>query len=99
MRTKAGKVYSITSARRALSEDVRARNLRYLVSMSIRTACFFLAFVVTGPLRWVCFAAAVILPWISVMVANSGRERPQSPTDVVPADDHAVVLHTGEYLR
>ena len=74
-RRSEGEVYSITSARRALSEDLHDRNIRYLVSMAIRTACFLLAFVVTGPLRWVFIAGAVIIPYIAVVVANAGRER------------------------
>lgn len=99
-RTEEG-VYSITSARRALSEDLHDRNIRYLVSMGIRTACLLLAFVASGPLRWVFVAGAVVIPYIAVVVANAGREqsgRPD-PSTVIHAAPGAVTLHEGEFLR
>jgi hypothetical protein len=67
-------VYRVTSARRGLREDVGARERRYVVTMSVRTLCLLLAVVVHGPLRFVCVAAAVVLPYIAVVFANGGRE-------------------------
>lgn len=67
-------IQQITGARRGLSEDIRARQTRYLLSMGIRTACFLLAIVTSGPLRWVLFTAAVVLPYLAVVIANGGRE-------------------------
>ncbi len=99
MRTKRETVFEITSARRALSEDTRDRNIRYLVSMSIRTACFFLMVITPSPWRWAFAVAAVVLPWFSVMIANGGRELPATPTHVLDPDDRAIVLRDGEYLR
>lgn len=99
MRTKRETVFEITSARRALSEDTRDRNIRYLVSMSVRTLCFVLMVVTPSPWRWIFAALAVVLPWFSVMIANGGRELPAKPTHAVPTDDRAVVLRDGEYLR
>lgn len=74
MGTKAQQVFSITSARRALSEDVDDRNIRYLVSMAIRTACVLGAALVGGYWRWIFVCGAVFLPILAVMVANAGRE-------------------------
>lgn len=68
-------VYQITGARRAVAEDVNSRTRRYLVSMGIRTVCFVLAVVADGWLRWVLIFAAVVLPYLSVVFANGGRER------------------------
>jgi hypothetical protein len=68
------RVYRITAARTALSEDVDDRARRYLFSMGIRTACFVAAVLVSGPLRWVFVAGAVLLPYLSVVFANGGRE-------------------------
>lgn len=106
MGTKRGResgVYSITSARRALSEDLHDRSIRYLVSMGIRTACFVGALLVAGPARWVLIAAAVVLPYVAVIVANAGRERPEGhdPATVLPREDAAVVPWdpATEYLR
>lgn len=92
-------VYSITSARRALSEDLHDRNVRYLVSMSIRTVCFLLAFVVTGPLRWVFIVGAVVIPYIAVVMANAGREQSGVHETVIAAEPGAITLHEGEFLR
>lgn len=63
----------ITTARRGHSADIRRREIRYLVSMGIRTACFVLAIVTDGPWRWVLVAAAFVLPYIAVVLANAGQ--------------------------
>ena len=68
-------VHQITGARRAVRDDVDSRTRRYLISMGVRTACFVLAVVTDGWLRWVMIAGAVILPYLSVVFANGGRER------------------------
>ena len=67
-------VYEITDARRSLTADVRARTRRYLVSMGVRTACFFGAVLSSGVTRWTLLAGALVLPYIAVVVANGGRE-------------------------
>ncbi|MHB1062997.1 MAG: DUF3099 domain-containing protein [Georgenia sp.] len=74
--SKVSQVYAITSVRRALSEDVHDRTVRYLVSMGIRTACLLLLFVVPYPWLWLCVVGAAVLPLLAVLVANAGRERP-----------------------
>jgi Protein of unknown function (DUF3099) len=66
---------TITSARPAHSADIRRREIRYLLSMGIRTACFVLAIVTGGPLRWVLVAGAVFLPYIAVVLANATDRR------------------------
>jgi hypothetical protein len=67
---------NITSARSGRSDDIRRRQARYLVSMAIRTVCFVLAVVLSGPLRWVMVGGAFVLPYFAVVVANAadGRE-------------------------
>lgn len=74
-------MYSITSVRRALSEDIDARMRRYAFSMTVRTACILAAIVVPSPWQWVCLAGAVVIPLIAVLVANAGRELPADPDD------------------
>jgi len=100
-RKKDDGVYSITSARRALSEDLHDRNIRYLVSMGIRTTCLLLAFVVDGPLRWLMVLGAVVIPYIAVIVANAGREQSGAPdaTTQIALPPGTIVLHEGESLR
>ena len=77
-------VHKITAARPSLSEDIRTRQTRYLISMTIRTVCFVLAIVASGWLRWTFFALAVVLPYVSVVFANAGRERAGEPVPLVP---------------
>ncbi|GAB3424912.1 DUF3099 domain-containing protein [Flindersiella endophytica] len=77
--------YSITGAPKSRTADVRSREVRYLISMAIRTACFIGAFVTHGVFRWVLIVAAVLLPYIAVVIANAGRERTKSgPAPYVP---------------
>jgi Protein of unknown function (DUF3099) len=80
-------VYQITGARRGVREDVDARSRRYLVSMGVRTLCFVLAVVTHGWLRWGFVVLALILPYMAVVLANSGRERSVDIPDTDLADD------------
>lgn len=68
-------VHRVTSARAGVREDVGSRTRRYLISMGIRTVCFVLAVVADGWLRWVLVFLAIVLPYLSVVFANGGRER------------------------
>jgi len=70
-------VFRITGARQGLTDDVRARQRRYVISMSVRTVAVILAVVLWSVERHVAFVALVlgaILPYISVVIANAGRE-------------------------
>jgi len=72
---------AITSARPARSVDIHRRQTRYLLSMGLRTICFVLAIVTTGPLRWSFVAGAVFLPYVAVVLANAtDRREPVGPT-------------------
>ncbi|MFJ9777388.1 DUF3099 domain-containing protein [Kitasatospora sp. NPDC101157] len=76
-----GQVYRITGARSSLTEDVRGRQRRYVISMLIRTLCVLLAVALWDVQRWLAFAAlagGVLLPYFAVLVANAGRERAPS---------------------
>ena len=78
-------VYSVTGVRRGTSDDLAQRQRRYLISMGIRTVCFVLAVVTHGPIRWVFVAAAVVLPYIAVVMANAvGSTAVEAPTPYVP---------------
>jgi hypothetical protein len=78
-------VYSVTGVRRGTSDDLAQRQRRYLISMGIRTVCFVLAVVTHGPIRWVFVAAAVVLPYIAVVMANAvGSTTVEPPTPYVP---------------
>ncbi|MEY3094684.1 MAG: DUF3099 domain-containing protein [Actinobacteria bacterium] len=65
---------SISGVAPALSEDIPARQRKYFISMMIRTLCFLLAVFTPSPWRWIFLVGALTLPYISVIVANAGRE-------------------------
>lgn len=77
-------VQSVTTARRSLSEDVSARTHRYLFMMGVRTACFLAAVFLPVPAwaRALFIAGALLLPYIAVVDANSGRE--PAPAAAIP---------------
>jgi hypothetical protein len=53
--------------------------------MGIRTACVIGAIFIPGWPRWVLIAGAVVLPYLAVVIANSGGSRKGSaPTEVQP---------------
>lgn len=71
-------VPSVTSAREPLSDDIAHRNTRYMWQMSTRVVCFVGALVVDHWTRWILVAGAVVLPYVAVVLANAGRERPDT---------------------
>ena len=81
----------ITSARPAQSVDIRRREVRYLISMAIRTICFVLAVVSTGPLRWSLVAGAVFLPYVAVVLANATDRRGGYGPDTFMAPDRPLL--------
>jgi hypothetical protein len=84
----------ITSAQTSHSERVRGRQTRYLISMGVRTACFVLAVVTDGALRWVFIIAAVVLPYFAVVVANASGEVDRDAPDPF-YDDSRLMLEQG----
>ncbi len=66
----------ITTAATSAQADISARQRRYVISMAIRTVCFVAAIVVgPGWLRWVLVAAAVLLPYVAVVMANAATSK------------------------
>ncbi|MFJ1810720.1 MULTISPECIES: DUF3099 domain-containing protein [unclassified Streptomyces] len=82
-------VFRITGARQGLQEDVRGRQRRYIISMSIRTVSVILAATLWNVERHVAVVAlvlGVVLPYISVVIANAGRENvPSLPSTFLSA--------------
>lgn len=101
MRKHSGpEVFRITGARQGLVADVRGRQRRYVISMSVRTVAVVLAAVLWNVERHVAIVAlalGVLLPYIAVVIANGGRENATSlpstfvPTPTRPALDAAPV--------
>ncbi|WJY37515.1 DUF3099 domain-containing protein [Streptomyces sp. P9-2B-2] len=72
-----GQTFRITGARQGLSEDVRGRQRRYVISMVVRTVAVVLTVVLWNIERPVAIATLVLglaLPYIAVVIANAGRE-------------------------
>jgi hypothetical protein len=84
-------VYSITSASSGKSDDIGSRELRYGISMAIRTLCFVGAVVAWqtmggGWLTWVLLAGALVLPYTSVIIANAGVRTKGRGTNIMPPE-------------
>ncbi|WP_341393178.1 DUF3099 domain-containing protein [Arthrobacter sp. G119Y2] len=80
----------ITDARTAHTDEMRARMIKYSVSMGIRIVCLGLLFVVHGWMLWVVIAGAVVLPYFAVIIANAGSDTrnmtaSESMIDTLPA--------------
>jgi amino acid transporter len=78
----------ITTAAASPTEDIAARQRRYVISMGIRTACFVAAIVADGWLRWVLIVAALLLPYVAVVMANNSSSK-----------SDGFMLRDGDYTR
>jgi hypothetical protein len=62
----------ITTAAASRDDDISSRQRRYVVSMGIRTVCFVAAVIVGhGWLMWLLIVAALLLPYVAVVMANA----------------------------
>ncbi|MBO0515363.1 DUF3099 domain-containing protein [Streptomyces beijiangensis] len=82
-------VFRITGARQGLADDIRGRQRRYVISMSIRTLSVVLTVILWNIERPVAIATLVLgalLPYVAVVIANAGRENvPSLPSTFIPA--------------
>jgi hypothetical protein len=79
----------ITTAPETPGQEMAHRQKRYMISMGIRTACFIAAIVVgQGWVRWVLVAAAFVLPYVAVVMANSASPRVEGTSLVDPGQVH-----------
>ncbi|MFF2515366.1 DUF3099 domain-containing protein [Streptomyces sp. NPDC058086] len=88
-------VFRITGARQGLDEDVRGRQRRYVISMSVRTVSVILAATLWNVERHVAIVALVlgiVLPYVAVVIANAGRENaPSLPSTFVTLPGPAMI--------
>ncbi|MDX3585289.1 DUF3099 domain-containing protein [Streptomyces europaeiscabiei] len=88
-------VFRITGARQGLADDVRGRQRRYIIAMSVRTLAVIAAAVLWNVERHVAVVALVlgaVLPYISVVIANAGRENaPSLPSTFVHAPTRPMI--------
>jgi Flp pilus assembly protein TadB len=89
----------VTDAPKPMSEDIRYRQRRYLISMGVRTGCFVTAVVsaMVGAPLWLVgllVVGALLLPYLSVIYANGGRE-PQPQAKFTEPDEGDGSHHKG----
>jgi len=66
----------ITTAAASREADISARQRRYVLSMGFRTLCFVAAVIVGhGVVMWVLIVAALILPYVAVVMANAASSK------------------------
>ena len=69
----------ITTAPSSRQDDIAARQKRYLLSMTLRSACFVGAIVAAlagiGWLWPILIAGALVLPYVAVVMANASASR------------------------
>ncbi|MFJ3906697.1 DUF3099 domain-containing protein [Streptomyces sp. NPDC090025] len=82
-------VFRITGARQGLADDVRGRQRRYVISMSVRTLSVIAAaslWNVQRPVAIVALVVGALLPYVAVVIANAGRENaPSLPSTYLTA--------------
>jgi hypothetical protein len=92
-------VFRITGARAGLQDDVRGRQRRYVISMTVRTVSVILAATLWNVERHVAIVALVlgaVLPYIAVVIANAGRENaPSLPSTFVTAPMRPMIAPPG----
>ncbi|MBO0869176.1 MAG: DUF3099 domain-containing protein [Micromonosporaceae bacterium] len=72
----------ITDAERSQDDQLRMREIRYIVMMSFRAVCVLAAAILVGtraPLLWlwipICVVGMVLVPWLAVLLANDRPPR------------------------
>lgn len=97
-------VYVVTNAGRSRREEIDDRQKKYLIKMAVRTLCLIgaiAAYALHLPFFFILapIIASVVLPWMSVVVANAGPapERRRAPAVYTP--DPARALRPGRSGR
>ncbi|MEO0026862.1 MAG: hypothetical protein RL716_193 [Actinomycetota bacterium] len=81
------KPQSLTSIGQSPELERRARMLKYTVAMTVRVICLVVGVAVgQGPIMWVAFAGAILLPYFAVVIANASTsgQSDSSPKAVAP---------------
>jgi hypothetical protein len=74
----------ITDAERSRHDQLRSREIRYVLMMSFRAVSLLAAAILVGvhaPLLWlwipICLFGMLIVPWLAVILANDRPPKPQ----------------------
>ncbi|MDO9063496.1 MAG: DUF3099 domain-containing protein [Microbacterium sp.] len=73
--------HSITTLPESASTDRHRRMVRYIVAQAIRLACFIGALFASGWWQFILVIAAVLLPYIAVVLANASSRLPGAPVE------------------
>jgi hypothetical protein len=91
-RSREPEAVRITSAAASRNEDIAARQKRYLFSMGIRTMCFIGAiFAALADLTWlwpILIVAALVLPYVAVVMANAATTKGEGYALLGPGAAH-----------
>jgi len=86
----------ITDASRSQDDQLRSRQVRYVVMMSVRAACLIVGAVlisVKAPLLWLwlplCGVGMIVIPWLAVLLANDRPPKQRPRGSEVPHRDEA----------
>ncbi len=81
----------ITDAAESPEKELRRREVRYVIMMSIRALCLIAGAILvsTKPPLWgvwvgLCVVGMVLLPWLAVILANDRRPRKRGVIDPHP---------------
>lgn len=66
-------VQSVTGIGQNPEQERKKRMIKYTVAMTVRVICLVLGMFLQGWLMWLCFAAAIFLPYVAVILANDVR--------------------------
>ncbi|AVT34487.1 MULTISPECIES: DUF3099 domain-containing protein [unclassified Plantactinospora] len=84
MKRQAYQPILITDASRSQDDQLRTRQRRYIVMMSIRAICVVVGAILVGakaPLLWLwlplCAVGMVLIPWLAVLLANDRPPKEQ----------------------
>jgi hypothetical protein len=74
----------ITDAERSQHDQLRSREIRYVLMMSFRAVSLLAAAILVGthaPLLWlwipICLFGMLVVPWLAVILANDRPPKPQ----------------------
>jgi hypothetical protein len=88
----------ITDARRSQHDQLRRREVRYVLMMSFRAVSLLAAAILVGvhaPLLWlwipICLFGMVVVPWLAVIIANDAppKEKYRFANRLRPAEEPA----------
>ena len=91
-------VHQVTDAQPSLRDDMRKREISYLVKMGIRLVCLILAVAVPAPwpVKGLFVAGAVLLPYLAVIGANQRGHEPPPPAGFTSPDQNEIPRHRRE---